>query len=96
MDNHEAVDENMNAVTLAGETSPPKSTDKRLVLSGASWFYIRSDPPHGMDLVAILQSRNYSVCMGINYKLITNYFCMKKKNNKTNFEQIIWRRTSYY
>lgn len=30
MDN-EAVDENMNAVTLAGETTPPKSTDKRLV-----------------------------------------------------------------
>lgn len=31
MDDHEAVDENMNAVTLAGETSPPKSTDKRFV-----------------------------------------------------------------
>lgn len=31
MGDHEAVDENMNAVTLAGETSPPNSTDKRLV-----------------------------------------------------------------
>lgn len=34
MDNNEVVDENMNAVTVAGETSPPtcpKSTDKRLV-----------------------------------------------------------------
>ena len=27
----EVDDENMNAVTLAGETSPPKSADKRLV-----------------------------------------------------------------
>ena len=32
-ENMNAVDGNMNTMTFAGETSPPKSEDKRLVLA---------------------------------------------------------------